>query len=66
MCNQNCLLDVTHVNKPKENISSTSFKHVSKSPALTATYSSKRYEMQLMAELKRNEYCVVGQHMTPY
>jgi hypothetical protein len=66
MCNKKCLLGVTHVNKPKEIISSTFFKHVGNSPVLTATYSSKTYEMQLMAELKSNEYCVDGQHMKPF
>jgi hypothetical protein len=54
-----------HVNKPKEIISSTFFKHVGKSPVLIATYSSKMYEMQHMLELKSNEYCVAGQHMKP-
>jgi hypothetical protein len=62
MCNQKCLLGVTHVNKQKEIISSTFFKHVSKSPILTATYSSKSCELQLMADLKSNEYCVAGLH----
>jgi len=65
MCNQKCLLGVTHVNKSKEIISSTFSEHVSKSPVLTTTYSSKRYEMQLMTELESNVYYVAGQHMKP-